>query len=69
MALICIKSLLDFCQLFVFVFSLGCVYLSSHFPSTFDGWVPILDLYLHGFSYLTPFEKIMTNLHVKKRPQ
>ncbi len=39
----CIGSLLDFCWLFAFVFSLGCVYLCSHLPYTFDGWVPILD--------------------------
>jgi hypothetical protein len=31
-------------------FSLGCVYLCSHLPCTFDGWVPILDFYLQGFS-------------------
>jgi hypothetical protein len=36
--------------LFAFVFSLGCVYLCPHLLGTFDGWVPILDFYLHGFS-------------------
>ncbi len=34
---------------FVF-FSLGCVYLCSHLPWTFDGWVSILDFYLQGFT-------------------
>jgi len=38
-----------FCWLFTFVFSLGCVYLCSLLPCTFDEWVPILDFYLHGF--------------------
>jgi hypothetical protein len=28
----------------------GCVYLCSHFPCTFDKWVPILDFYFQGFS-------------------
>jgi hypothetical protein len=28
--------------LFAFVFSLGCVYLCSHLPCTFDGWFPSL---------------------------
>jgi hypothetical protein len=36
--------------LFAFVFSLGYVYLCSHLPFTFDGWVPILDFYSLGFS-------------------
>jgi hypothetical protein len=26
------------------------IYLCSHLPCTFDGWVRILDFYLHGFS-------------------
>jgi hypothetical protein len=43
-------SLPDFCWLFAFVFSLGCVYLCSHLSCTFDGWVLILDFYLQGFS-------------------
>jgi len=30
-------------------FSLGCVYLCSHLPCTFDGWVPILDFLFTGF--------------------
>jgi hypothetical protein len=37
----------DFCWLFTFGF---CVYLCSHLPYTFDGWVLILDIYLQGFS-------------------
>ncbi len=49
MSLLCIGSLLDFCWLFAFVFPLGCVYLCSHLPCTFDGWVSIHDFYLHGF--------------------
>ncbi len=36
------------------VFSLGCVYLCSLLPCTFDGWVPILDFYLKGFFKLNP---------------
>jgi hypothetical protein len=40
---------LIFCQLF-FVFTLGCVYSCSHLPCTFDGWVPVLDFFIHGFS-------------------
>ncbi len=54
MSSFCIGSLLDFCGLFAFVFFLGCVYLCSHLPCTFtfDGWVPILDFHLHGFSSL-----------------
>jgi hypothetical protein len=47
----CTRSLSDFCWLFAFVFSLGCVYLYSHLPCTFNGWVSILDFYLHGFSF------------------
>jgi hypothetical protein len=47
---LCIGSLPDFCWLFVFVFSLGCVYLCAQLPCAFDGWVPILDFYLQGFS-------------------
>ncbi len=36
----CIGFLLYFCCiLFAFVFSLGCIYLCSHLPCTFDGWV------------------------------
>ncbi len=35
---------------FNFFSSLGCVYLCSHLPYTFDGWVPILDFYIQGFS-------------------
>ncbi len=36
---------------FAFVFSLGCFYyLCSLLPSTFDGWVPIPDFYIQGFS-------------------
>ncbi len=31
--------------MFAFVFSLGCVYLCSHLPCTFDGWVPVLDFF------------------------
>ncbi len=41
----CIRSLPDFCWLFTFVSSLGCVNLCSHLPCTFDGWVPILDFF------------------------
>jgi hypothetical protein len=29
---------------------LSCVYLCSHLPCTFDGWVPVLDFYIQGFS-------------------
>ncbi len=49
MSPLCTRSLPDFCWLFAFVFSLGCVYLCSHLPCSFDGWVPILDFYLQGF--------------------
>jgi len=38
------------CWLFAFVFSLGSVYLCSHLPCTFDGWVAILNFYILGFS-------------------
>jgi hypothetical protein len=38
-----------FCRLFAFVFSLGCVYLCSHLPRTFDGWILVLDFYIHDF--------------------
>jgi len=54
MSPLCIGSLPDFCWLFALVFSLGCVYLCSHLPCTFDRWVPILDIYLQGFSYFIP---------------
>ncbi len=47
---LCIGSSPYFCWLFAFVFSLGCVYLCSHLPCTFDGCIPILDFYLQGFS-------------------
>jgi hypothetical protein len=50
MSLVCIGSLHDLCWLIAFVFSLGCVSLCSHLPCTFNGWVPILDFYLQGFS-------------------
>jgi hypothetical protein len=50
MSPLCTRSLPEFCSLFAFVFSLACVYLSSHLPCTFDGWVAILDFYLRGFS-------------------
>jgi hypothetical protein len=30
-------------------FSVGCVYLCSHLPRTFDGGVPILDFLFTGF--------------------
>jgi hypothetical protein len=55
MSPLCIRSLPDFCWLFAFVFSLGCVYLCSHSPCTFNGLVPILDFYLQGF----PSEKVL----------
>jgi hypothetical protein len=32
------------------LFALGCVYLCSHLPYTFDGWVSILEFYFLGFS-------------------
>jgi hypothetical protein len=44
-----IGFLFDFCCLFVFVFSLGCVYLCFHLPCTFNGWVPILGFDLQIF--------------------
>ncbi len=50
MSPLCTGALPYFCWLFAFVFSLGCVYLCSHLPCTFAGWVPILDFYLWGFS-------------------
>jgi hypothetical protein len=50
----CIVSLPYFCWLFAFVLSLGCVYLCSHLPCAFDGWLPILDYYLQGFTSLRP---------------
>jgi hypothetical protein len=47
---ICIEFLPYFCKLFAFVFFLGSLYLCSHLPCTFDGWVPFLDFfYIHGF--------------------
>ncbi len=45
-----IGFLLYFCLLFAFVFLLGCVFLCSLSPCTFEGWVPVLDFYIHGFS-------------------
>jgi hypothetical protein len=50
-----IRCLPDFCWLFAFVFSLGCVYVCFHLPCTFDGWVPILDFYVHDFSSIYGF--------------
>jgi hypothetical protein len=50
MSPLCIGFLHDFCWFFAFVFSSGCVYLCSHLPCTFAGWIPILDFYLAGFS-------------------
>jgi hypothetical protein len=44
---ICIGFLPYFCRFFVLVFSLGCVYLCSHLPCTFDIWVSILDIYIY----------------------
>jgi hypothetical protein len=63
MRLPCIISLPNFCWLFACVFSLGCVYLCSHLPCTFDGWVPILDFYLQGFSstWLSVWKQINTS--------
>jgi hypothetical protein len=49
MGFICIRFLTYFCSLFVFVFSLGYVYLCFHLPSIFYAWVPILDFYINGF--------------------
>jgi hypothetical protein len=49
MSPLCIRSLLDFGWLFC---SMGCVYLCSHLP---NGWVPILDFYLQGFSSFSYF--------------
>jgi hypothetical protein len=40
-----ILFLLDF-----FFFSLGCVYLFSNLPCTFDGWVFVVDFFMQGFS-------------------
>ncbi len=40
MSPLCIGSLPDFCWLFVFVFSLGCVYLCSHFALYFCSMGP-----------------------------
>jgi hypothetical protein len=53
MSLLCIgfSPFFFFCLFLAFVFSLGCVYLCSHLPCTFDGWVPILDFYLQSFSF------------------
>jgi hypothetical protein len=45
------KVFIYFGSLFTFVFSLGCLYMCSHLPCTFTGWVPILDFYLQGFSF------------------
>ncbi len=59
MSLFCLRSLLDFCWLFVFVFSSGCVYFCFHLPCTFDGWVPILEFYLQG-SPLAPTYRPLT---------
>jgi len=42
---------LIFVDYLLLLFSLGCVYLCSLLPCTFDGWVPILHFYLQGFSY------------------
>ncbi len=52
MSPLCIGFLPDFCWLFAFVFSLGCVYLCSHLPCTFVGWVPILWFLFIGFFFI-----------------
>jgi hypothetical protein len=44
MSPICIGSLPDFCSLFAFVFSLGCVYLCSHLP-LMDGFPSLIFIY------------------------
>jgi hypothetical protein len=51
MSPLCIGSLLDFCRLFAFVFSLGCVYFYSHLAHTFDGNRPILDFLFTWFFF------------------
>jgi hypothetical protein len=48
-----IHNLLDCCWLFCLCFFFGfCVYLWSHLPCTFDGWVLILDFLFIGFFFL-----------------
>jgi hypothetical protein len=49
------RCLPDFCWLFAFVLSLGCVYLCSRLPCTFDGWVPILEFLCTGFFFYLGF--------------
>ncbi len=45
--------------LFAFVSSLDCFYLCFHLPCTFDGWVLILDFYLHGFKNIYIYIKLI----------
>ncbi len=47
---ICTGFLVYFCSLFAFGFPLVCVFLCSLSPCTFDGWVPVLDFHIQGFS-------------------
>jgi len=49
MSPLCIRSLSDFSSLFAFVFSLGCVYLSSLLPCTFDGFSSLIFLFCMVF--------------------
>ncbi len=49
----CIVSLLDFVDCLFLFFSLGCVYLCSHLPCTFDECVTIFDFCFRVFLLLT----------------
>jgi len=58
MSALCIGSLPDFCYCLL-LFSLGCVYLCSNLPCTFDGWVLILDFYLQGLSFCPSWKRFL----------
>jgi hypothetical protein len=64
----CIGSLRDFCRLFAFVFSSSRVYLCSHLPCTFDGWVPSLVFIYRFFFYSNGYhiEPLSQHLRVRK---
>jgi len=59
MGLICMGLLPFFIILFAFVFSLGCVYLCFHLPSTFDGWVHVLVFYIYWVFFLNSIIRLL----------
>jgi hypothetical protein len=49
---ICIRfSPYFFVHCLLLFFPLVCVYSFSHLPCPFDGWVPLLDIFIHDFSF------------------